>query len=323
MSDSQLYAISVGLDSTPSVARSVRTNGSYEPKHSRIDENSSSLFSSNRSLRSTAPSSASILTSATSHDDILATLPLPSRTSYSNTTSRPTRSQSISKRTGNRSRVDSLGASDPNELPGDDPTSEELRQEIADLESECKRVVESFEGLEVRTLAKYRATPTSHGPVLPPGLQHLTKLTDERTPTNSRPTSPSVERSGMGGDRESINSRTSSLRRMGSFLAKNQPKPKSESSTSPSRKPPSSFPSSKLSEADMKIGNGKSTNGVQVVDGQVVVEVKGSNDEDAKLVQELEELRKRRRTVEEKYEERLEYLRARLRGALIKEGISK
>ncbi|KAK4703198.1 hypothetical protein P7C70_g3023, partial [Phenoliferia sp. Uapishka_3] len=166
-----------------------------------------------------------------------------------------------------------------------DPTSAELRAEISEIEEEWGRVEESWDGLENSAIMKWENR------LGPSGLSAMANIVALRNAAAPRAALDSNKKKPLG--------------RKASFTFGRERKPPPSSSTRPplaSR--PSHLPQAFVSalEAPMVVGASEEVETATLA-----------------LREELEEVRKKRRATEERYQQRLDFLRAKLRGALIRE----
>lgn len=192
-----------------------------------------------------------------------------------------------------------------------EPSAAELRREISDLEYECSRLLETFREMERSVIAKYRSGPASSEAAaalgfasaelgLPRGLE---ADRDPNVPVRGRPISflaplPTAAtlraRSANGGTLRK------SKRRGPNFGQRSiRPSENDMPSTPPSvHSSPASVSSPRLAAS---------------------AALEGDAEQEEALRTEVEGILGRRQAVEEKYEKRLEYLRAKLKGAMIRE----
>ena len=213
-----------------------------------------------------------------------------------------------------------------------EPTSQELKEEIAEIERERHRLEESWKSLEKAAMAKS-------------GGSNGILAEDQAEPTiQLRPPTADGGAGGGGGTK-----RMSALLRRPSFTRRplSQVVESPVSSPSPPRSPYQSS-SSKLGSGSRRSpippspnlpvvirmgdhsparqGSPRSISASFVSTTPFRLLVSDTRDGEMDEVGEgaglgVEEVRRRRRATDERYEKRLEYLRARLRGALLREGL--
>lgn len=217
--------------------------------------------------------------------------------SYSPSRTRGTTIQS----TASRSRLDSVSYSSPSlPLPplasstdpfifassDREPNSSELKAEILDIENESGRLGESWDGLEKAAVEKWEERIGPGG---------LAAMTNAMSRNGAALRVPEVDGASTGPTRKK-----SLLRKASLTLSK-----RSSSPPPPPTGPPT--PTLDLSLAlEQRNPVGLSEDAERATQG---------------LRDELDDIRRRRRATEGKYEQRLEYLRARLKGAIIREGL--
>lgn len=168
-----------------------------------------------------------------------------------------------------------------------EPTSLELKLEISQLESELGRLQESWEGLERTEITKWE---DKLGPI---GLDHFVNHSAK----------PPSELSSVDTDDKSLTLSEPNLQRTVVLNSKDTRLSNLDLTTS-------SLPSVSNRQAYHSIPSNSPSSLAEEVDlasEQLLIVVEG--------------IRSRKRKTEQKYEERLEYLRARLSGALLKERI--
>ncbi|KAL8276273.1 hypothetical protein RQP46_011347 [Phenoliferia psychrophenolica] len=163
------------------------------------------------------------------------------------------------------------------------PTSKELKLEISQIEDEWGRVGESWEALEDGAVKKWEDQ------LGPSGLSRLTNLIALRTASLAPPPPPAATPAS-----------SKRLSHKPSFTYGRDPKP---TPSSPAPRPPH-LPHAFVAALDSPLAAGTPD------------DVEAAT---ATLRKELAEIGTRRKATEDKYEKRLEFLRAKLRGALIRE----
>lgn len=199
-----------------------------------------------------------------------------------------------------------------------EPTSKELKQEIEELERERRRLEQSWKSLERAALARA-------GDKAPPPPAEAQDVTLE-----------------IGAPKVQAGNRVSTLLRKASFnsrldssyngtglgfashdgrLSPIAASPRETSSPVSGRESPRRL-TSRSSSPQLSNGHARSfTNSIpaqMLAISSVEEALPATADPDGLAV---DEVRRRRRATDERYEKRLEYLRARLRGALLKEGL--
>lgn len=161
-----------------------------------------------------------------------------------------------------------------------EPSSSELKAEIHDIENESGRLGESWDALERAAVEKWEERI---GPGGLTAMENAMGRNGLRAPE------------GDGASNGAVPTRKKSLMRKASFTLSKRPSP-------PATPSASTFDLSSALEQRNPVGLSE--------DAERATQA---------LRDELEEVRRRRRATEGKYEERLEYLRARLKGAIIRE----
>lgn len=214
----------------------------------------------------------------------------------------------------------------------EEPTADEIRNEIADIESECERLIESFRGMELEVVKRYRPNIVHEiaengddggrggrgkGTTTTKGLGEfgsgLTIGSDWRGSVIGRSNSPTPSHSTIT---------------RSNFLLRKRSHPGLPKEFSPTTN--GGETKSKRDSRNLLSPSSASTtdpNSLFWLPSLVLqqVEAEGASDNESvkAMKAELEGITKKRRTVEERYEKRLEWLRAKLRGALIKQKLPK
>ncbi|KAF8635990.1 hypothetical protein AX15_000152 [Amanita polypyramis BW_CC] len=188
-------------------------------------------------------------------------------------------------------------------------TSQEIKQEILSVEAEAKNMMDAFNGLELTALTKLQKVTGRSSVVAPDG-----------TNLGSTWTFGQSQRMNVDNDSSSTKSGTSSASMARSaYSARKAVSKKSFSShVAPDalhwQDSSSSFSSSRASHVGL---NGSPVRSTNLVLMRVVPE--SGVDKEVVMEDDVEEIRRRREEVMMRYEARLEYLRARLKGAQLHE----
>lgn len=217
-------------------------------------------------------------------------------------------------------------------------TSQQIRNEAASVEAERKRLMDAFNGLELSTLTKRQRQPGigEDAPGATYTLRRNNILDSDGISVASGSTSASAAKStfssrmGLRGQ-ASGSLRTGSIRRQDSFSSMSSSRLKQGGTKSGSGlAPPLPQFSSQLSHevnqsSNSSLNLGRSSHHLpmlSVPEGEV--RSLSSTLHDTELVDgEMEEIRRRREEVSKRYEARLEYLQAKLKGAQLHEKLMK
>lgn len=195
-------------------------------------------------------------------------------------------------------------------------TAEELRTEMRRVEAEGRRLLDAFNGLEMSARTKRR--PSNNGELLGAGLQPKS-ATLERSPSTwtlvpdsgskaGLPASSSMPMPSSSNDAADSRSVRSSVRR----YRRAAPTESSKSPNGMLTSPVSPLSASRMVATRSTPNVAKTASSVDLTD-----------DEQPDVDRELEEIQRKRAQVRLRIEEKLEYLRAMLRGAEIREKLAK
>jgi hypothetical protein len=200
-------------------------------------------------------------------------------------------------------------------------TAAEIRQEIENVEGEGKRLLDAFNGLEISTLTK-RQNRSGCGPMVRDAIDSTWTLVPDRRPLRRGPDSDTT--SLLSND----SSRTSPSIAMSTRSSRRTPLSPVKSNAA-SIPPVPSLPSSPAAVADDDVSSSSSLSLARsrshralrsLVESDELSEMDSHEEGDAFVLdKELSDIRRRREEVLDRYEARLDYLRAKLKGAEIHE----
>ncbi|PFH53880.1 hypothetical protein AMATHDRAFT_53456 [Amanita thiersii Skay4041] len=188
-------------------------------------------------------------------------------------------------------------------------SSQEITQEILALEAEARSMMDAFNGLELATLVKVQKA-TGRSSVVAPDGQSLHRMNIDMDSTSIRSgmsvgTSPSMVRS------------THSIRKV--KTRPNLAPSTVQGSTFLHRKNSSSSFGSSQAPGYGEIGPASNSNISLVRSGPMSIVLESSEGSIVEGEDEMEKVKRRREEVRQRYEARLEYLRAKLKGAQLHE----
>jgi hypothetical protein len=233
-------------------------------------------------------------------------------------------------------------------------SSKEIRQELENVEAEGRRLLDAFNGLELSTLVRKQRSP-GHTPLFAASAAMLHSPIE----SNALSTTPSL-RAGKDSDGISIVSAASGMSRKRSPSVSSRSRQLNTSSSAPVFQPVSlgrkasississrgrsgTAPSAHPSPGRYKLGSTSSINLTRSSGNLPLATVSehevpyassplrpptengepGQDDDIAALESEMADIRRRRAEVTARYEARIEYLRARLKGAELREKLMK
>ncbi|KAG6878092.1 hypothetical protein C0993_012419 [Termitomyces sp. T159_Od127] len=205
-------------------------------------------------------------------------------------------------------------------------TTTEIRQEISAIEAEVRRLMDAFNGLEMTTLAKLQRhqgrnilAETTVSMSAPTTLRRVLIADNDMTSLKSATSASSMAKSARGNYVSPNSPRSGSLRRINSSSSVN-----AEERKTGERGPP---PVPALSASYGRLGVGSVSN-VSLARSHVTMNVVVEDEPplprmEGKIEDEMDDIQRRRVEVSERYAMRLEYLRAKLKGAQLREKVAR
>lgn len=201
-------------------------------------------------------------------------------------------------------------------------TTTEIRQEISAIEAEVRRLMDAFNGLEMTTLAKlhrHQGRNAVAETTVPTTLRRVLISDSDMTSLKSATSASSMAKSARGNFVSPNSARSGSLRRINSSSSVGAEERKTGEHGLP--------PVPALSASYGRLGVGSVSN-VSLARSHFTM---NTVDEpsmpkprmDGKIEDEMEDIQRRRMEVSERYAVRLEYLRAKLKGAQLREKLAR
>ncbi|KAG6896603.1 hypothetical protein C0992_007171 [Termitomyces sp. T32_za158] len=207
-------------------------------------------------------------------------------------------------------------------------TTTEIRQEISAIEAEVRRLMDAFNGLEMTTLAKLHRhqgpnilADTRVSMSAPTTLRRVLIADSDMTSLKSATSASSMAKSARGNYASPNSARSGSLRRINSSSSVN-----AEERKTGERGPP---PVPALSASYGGLGVG-SVSSVSLTRSHFTMSAVVGDEPplpqprmEGKMEDEMDDIQRRRVEVSERYAVRLEYLRAKLKGAQLREKLAR
>ncbi|KAG6831952.1 hypothetical protein H0H92_006553 [Tricholoma furcatifolium] len=217
-------------------------------------------------------------------------------------------------------------------------TTAEIRQQILTVEAEARRLMDAFNGLEMTTLAKLQrhhtgrhilgesSAMTMSAPTTPRRIRMVdSDMTSLRSATSaaSLDRSPHTRSRSKGGLGPLSSTRSGSLHRKNSSSSVGTEEGKSGGRSNPPPVPSLLAGYGRLgvgSVSNVSLARSHMTMSAVPEDEQALPE---PTMEDGKVEDEMDDIQRRREEVSERYAARLEYLRAKLKGAQLREKLAR
>ncbi|EGN98022.1 hypothetical protein SERLA73DRAFT_169105 [Serpula lacrymans var. lacrymans S7.3] len=223
---------------------------------------------------------------------------------------------------------------------GDDElkSTQELRRDLASVEAEGRRLLDAFNGLELTALTRNQYRPTGTSPVKSSSSSPLRpqKQPSEHLIVQATGNAGTIRRRGYDNDGMSVHSnssigtglsravpyRSTTVKRPNAPLTAPIPVVRKNSVTSMSSRTRDMASSPVPSQSHVG-ANGSSISLTKFSTHNMSIHSQPEDDEFSALEAELTEIRRRRKEVTARYQGRLEYLRAQLKGAELREKLQK
>ncbi|KAG5341120.1 hypothetical protein C0989_011343 [Termitomyces sp. Mn162] len=200
-------------------------------------------------------------------------------------------------------------------------TATEIRQEISSIEAEVRRLMDAFNGLEMTTLAKLHRNTLAETAVsmsTPSILRHVWAADSDMTSLRSTTSVSSIAKSAhsRGHFASPISARSGSLRRKNSFSSIGAEERKTGAPPVPAL--PASYGHLGVgSVSNVSLARSHVTMSAVLEDQLPLPRTEG------RIEDEMDDIQRRRAEVSERYAVRLEYLRAKLKGAQLREKLAR